>query len=305
MGELTAGSIALAAARWLNYGASLLIVGLVGARFVCARTLGRDTSPMRDLIERRHTAAARWSVIALAVSSVVLLLAQDFNWYGASGFTDRENIALIFTTGWGSLWTKFAVTSAAVLTTFLLAWRWRALRGVTAFVLAVSVALATPLPGHGGSHGTYNWWYHAAHIFGGGLWLGTLAVLLLTTRPIWLEGGELLKRLLKNVTPVALTGAAIVIGTGALLAWNHVMTLEYLTDSEFGRSLMVKVGAVAVTASLGFLNWRRLGPRASDEMGRRRLRRVAIVEAVLALVVILALTAWMSGQQTPDTLDIG
>jgi putative copper resistance protein D len=308
MGEVSAASVVLAAARWLTYIASVLVIGHAGTRFVCWRALRRDAPPaLVDAIERRQSAFVAWTAGLLACASLALLLAYSFHWYGLAGFADRIKVGELIDTGWGERWRATAWLAGVNIVAAAVIWRWRRARTPASIVIALGVAAAMPLPGHGGSHGVENWIWHAAHMLGAGLWMGTLAGLLVTTRTIWISGGDatstLLRRVLNSFSPVALTGAALAIGTGAWLAWNHIMTIEYLLETEFGRTVMVKSASVAMAAGLGFLNWRRLAPGAIDDASRRRLRRIAVIEAIIALVVILALTGWLSGQESPDTFE--
>jgi putative copper export protein len=308
MGELSAASILLAAARWLTYIAGLLVIGHAGTRIVNWRALSRHASPaLINTVERRQSVFVAIAAGLLACSAIALLLAYSFHWYGLAGFADRIKLGELIDTGWGERWRATAWLAGANIASALLLWRWRRARMLTSIVMAAGAALVMPLPGHGGSHGTSNWIYHSTHLLGAGLWMGTLAGVLVTTRTIWQSGDEatstLLRRLLGSFSPIAIAGATLAIGTGTVLAWNHVMTFEYLRDTEFGRTVALKVFFVAVTVGLGFLNWRRLTPRAVDNASRRRLRRIAVIEALIAFVAILALTGWLSGQESPDTFE--
>jgi len=308
MGEVTAASVVLAAARWLTYVASILVIGHAGTRVVYWRAFRRDAPPgLIDSVERRQSVFVGITAGLLACASIALLLAYSFHWYGLGGFADRVKVGELIDTGWGERWRATFWLALVNIAAATIIWRWRRARTLTSIVIALGVAAAMPLPGHGGSHGVENWLWHAGHMLGAGIWMGTLAGLLVTTRTIWTDAGDatypLLRRLLGTFSPVALVGAAAAVGSGAYLAWAHIMTFEYLYDTEFGRTVLVKSTAVLITAGLGFLNWRRLTPRAVDDASRRRLRRVAILEAVIALVVILALTGWLSGQESPDTFE--
>jgi putative copper export protein len=93
------------------------------------------------------------------------------------------------------------------------------------------------------------------------------------------------------------------IGTGLLLSYQHIDPLDALTTTEYGQTALIKAGVVLLVAVLGLLNYRRhRGPLASP-VDRRWLRRLATVEATIALVAILALTAWLTGLPVPHELE--
>src|SRR5690606_3534627 len=70
-------------------------------------------------------------------------------------------------------------------------------------------------------------------------------------------------------------------------------SVDALTSTGYGASLLVKVGLVAMVAALGGYNQRRLVPAIAGEQpegARRRLARIVRVELAI-LLAVLAVTA--------------
>jgi len=87
--------------------------------------------------------------------------------------------------------------------------------------------------------------------------------------------------------------------TGTTLAWNEVRSLDALTDTGYGRLLLVKVAVVALVAGLGAYNHLRLVPAlqrgkataALQQLGRTlRLESVGLVAVVAATAVLVVVT---------------
>jgi putative copper export protein len=145
------------------------------------------------------------------------------------------------------------------------------------------------------------WFLHATHLLGTGMWLGTLLMLALSTWALWRDDSRSpthLRTMLQSFTPVALTGAALTIATGVFMSAEYVWPIEKL-KTEYGQTLMVKIGIVAVVGILGWINWRRLRPAAEIMRKRRQLRGVVVAELAIGFFVVLAVTAWLSGLPMP------
>jgi putative copper export protein len=84
-----------------------------------------------------------------------------------------------------------------------------------------------------------------------------------------------------------------------LLAWDHLQLRATLWETDFGRTLAVKLAVFGLVVALGLANWRRLGPEIERGETSGWLRRSASLEAVLAAVLILGLTAWLGGLSIP------
>ncbi len=295
----------LATARYLIYISTLVTIGALGARLVIQGTRFLAPDPAGTLVAARVARTGFFGATALTFSALFLLAGMSFAWFGTFGEVERTK-AMVFGTAWGVSWQRVLTSAAIAAAAGAVAWKWRVIRGPVALGVAIMISLTVPLLGHGGTHGTRVWLFHATHLLGSGLWLGTLAVLARATWPVWRDDAPVLstlRGLLWSFSPLAMTGAGLAIVSGLLLSYQHVDPLEALTTTEYGQTVLIKTGVVLLVAGLGFLNYRlHRGPLTSPS-DRRWLRRLAVLEAVIALVAILALTAWLTGLPVPHELE--
>lgn len=297
----------LATARYLIYLSTLMVIGALGARLVVQGTRFLAPDPAGTIVATRVARTGFLGALGLTFSALFLLAGMAFAWFGPSGLGELDRTkAMVFGTAWGVSWQRVVSSAAIAAAAGAIAWQWRVVRGPVALVAAIMISLTVPLLGHGGTHGTRVWIFHATHLLGSGLWLGTLAVLARATWPVWRDDAPVLstlRGLLGAFSPLAFTGAALAIVSGLLLAYEHVDPLDALTTTAYGQTVLIKTGAVLLVAGLGFLNYRRHRGPLTSPSDRRWLRRLAVLEAVLALVLILALTAWLTGLPVPHELE--
>jgi putative copper export protein len=300
-------TIWLATARYLIYLSTLVVIGALGARVVVQGTRFLAPDPVGTIVATRVARTGFLAALGLTFSALFLLAGMAFAWFGPKVLNELERTqAMVFGTAWGVSWQRVLTSGAIAAAAGLIAWRWRVIRGPVALGTAVMISLTVPLLGHGGTHGTRVWIFHAVHLLGSGLWLGTLAVLARATWPVWRDDAPVLstlRGLLGAFSPLAFTGAAMAIGTGLLLSYQHIDPLDALTTTEYGQTALIKAGVVVLAALLGLLNYRRHRGPLTSPVDRRWIRRLATVEAAIALVAILALTAWLTGLPVPHELE--
>jgi putative copper export protein/methionine-rich copper-binding protein CopC len=102
-------------------------------------------------------------------------------------------------------------------------------------------------------------------------------------------------RLLRRFTRIAVPALAVSVVTGLLLTSSVIPALRGLTDTDYGRGLLVKVGLVAAAAGLGALTGV-LARRRGD--GGWVLTRLVAEGALLVGVVVMA--AALAGGQPPS-----
>jgi putative copper export protein len=304
MDPLSPANLWLTATRYLISFCALLVIGACGARIAVTgrRFLLPDAADA--LVTARLGRAGALASVALALSIAHALVALAYVWLGPEGLTDLEGMrAIVFKTAWGVSWQRTASTAAFAALACTVAWRWRAVRGIAAAGVALAVALAVPLLGHGGTHGVIVWLLHATHLLGSGLWLGSLAILAWATWPVWRDSSaaptSTLRGLLSSFSPVALTGAGLVVFSGGGMTLEHVPSFAAARVSAYGQTLGVKIALVLVVALLGFLNFRTHRGEMASDADRRRVRRLALLELALAFVLVLAATAWLTGLAMP------
>ena len=169
--------------------------------------------------------------------------------------------------------------------------------------LAVTSFSATlPLLGHAaGSKARMA--LHVAHIFAAGLWLGTLAIVVLmgvrskinapSNVSVSLEDIRL--TILRHFAPLAMSGCSVVVAAGIVIAYLYVGSVSNLWTSLYGRVLILKVALVGGVSVSGFTNWRRLRAGA----GGRSARSTIWIETALALAVMIV-TGFLTEVSHPE-----
>lgn len=145
-----------------------------------------------------------------------------------------------------------------------------------------------------------------AHEFAGGLWIGTLFVLVVCGLVPLLRApldsarrGTLAARMVNAFSPLALASAGLLASLGVIMAWINLKRLSSLWSTPYGIALLVKLGLVAIVVALGAWNWRRQRPRLGTEAGAHDLRRSATAELAVAGLV-LAATSILASLPNPE-----
>jgi putative copper export protein len=136
-----------------------------------------------------------------------------------------------------------------------------------------------------------------------GLWLGTLAVLVLAGIPTALSGparlrGPVVAKMVNGFSPLALVCGPLLVLTGVTTALLHLRPFSSLWTTPYGYTLLAKLCLVAVVFSLGAWNWRRQRPRLGSEEAAAFIRRSSVWEVSLATLV-LAVTAVLVSLPAP------
>jgi copper transport protein len=142
------------------------------------------------------------------------------------------------------------------------------------------------------------------HILAGGLWIGTLFVLVAAllspaARRAW-TGAEghaaATARMVRRFSRLALVSTALLATTGVITAWRHLKYVAALWTTPYGWALDAKLLVVVVVATIGAYNWRVSSPRlgAADDAATDALTRSSRTELALALVVLLITSVLVS-----------
>ena len=290
-----------ALARWIAYTATLVTIG--GS--VCVwllRGLSEDGSRSNLALDIARETTWRLTLAA----PIVLIGAHLLRLYGqARAFlepaepTTVDGIhAIVAGTTWGRGWT--IQIGAAILAAILLAVaRWRSSKdgnriAPEGILASLMVAFASPLTGHA----MENPWgrvagvsLHGLHLLGAGVWIGALFMIFVAGFRAVREGGAfegaaLLARLVRAFSPLALTGASIIVAAGVLLGVAYVGGLEPLWGTSYGKTLLIKIALLAGTAALGAYHWKSLTPRLDSAQGASAFRSSAAVELTLAALIL-------------------
>ena len=115
------------------------------------------------------------------------------------------------------------------------------------------------------------------HRFAGGMWIGTLFVLVAV---------GLIVDLVDVFTPLALGSFAVLAGSGVWTAWRHLKRLDALWTTSYGYALIAKLCVVVIVVALGAFNWRRR-PAELRRSARWELVFAGIVLVITAVLVSL------------------
>jgi putative copper export protein len=102
---------------------------------------------------------------------------------------------------------------------------------------------------------------------------------------------EVRELLLRDLSPIAFSGAATLVASGLVASWTYVGSVASLWATPYGRLLTVKGTLFCGVMACGFLNWRRFNagartgrvaaPRTGEPVG------AATVEILLAAAVVI------------------
>ena len=132
------------------------------------------------------------------------------------------------------------------------------------------------------------------HMLFGGLWIGTLFVLvvaglsmLLRDEPARARRGAIAADMVNAFSPLALVSGGLLVLTGVTTAWRHLGSLPALWSTPYGVALLIKLALVAGVFTLGAWNWRRQRPALGTESAAHAIRRSSRAELTLAALVLL------------------
>ncbi|HET7228524.1 MAG TPA: CopD family protein [Longimicrobium sp.] len=289
--------------RWLEFVSLLAMVGAVAFNLLVIRRLG-STVPAR-VADRAAYGAWYIALGAAALGAFTLVMRlwlQSRSIFGPDEAFEGERLeALLRGTVWGSGWILQAIATVAYFLGLMVARapHGRSIGWMGAAVAGLLLAAVPALSGHASAvEGltalaiVSDW----VHVLGAGVWLGTLASLLLAGLPAAAFAGEgqgtpAFARMVRGFSPVALAGAAAAGVTGVVNSLFHLSAASQLWGTWYGRMLVLKLALLAVVATLGYVNWRRVLPVADTPEGARRLRRNAAVELGNGIVVLLVTAA--------------
>ncbi len=289
-------------ARWVTFVATLLVTGACAVGLaMLPRVPGTEDD--RHILARDAARLGIGAVLALIPASF-LRLADQVMALRSPGDPVMHGVDVLLTsTTWG---TGFVWQCAAMLVAgagCVLASRAprRTIWWLVAALGALGLCVTPALQGHAiGSEERTALAVSAdiAHVLGASVWLGTLGVIgwLGVTLPNAdgvvdsahaARADARLRVLVPLVPPLALPGAAMLIGSGVAATVMHLQDVSDLWLTEWGRYVAAKSVLVCVIVVLGALNWRRIGPRMVGGASVTLLRKSLVAELLLALLVLM------------------
>lgn len=286
-----------AVVRGVIYLALLLLVGTETARRLVGRTFAGDAG-LAEPIARR---LSRLTVVVMAILPLLVLARGAMQVRSLLDPGDQVTTdvvrAVLIESPWGHAWYLQLIASLVLAIVLGLRHR-RPSIGVLPVATCIAVVLwAQTGMGHAA---TDRWPAHlgrildGGHVFGAGLWLGTLASLGVAAVPL-LHGEDRLAplaRLIGGFSIYARIGVVLVILSGTAAALVYAGSLTLFVGSTWGKLLLAKLAGMLGVMVLGWYNWRVVTP-ALDGLhptARVRLRRAIQFELVLVLVMLAITT---------------
>jgi copper transport protein len=272
-------SLSEVAARWLLYLSATALTG--GTLFMLAvwqpayrvvkQAVGRewvDPTPWRRL--------ARLTLVGLLVANILGLLAQAGKATGVDLAAPWGEAVgdVLFRTRYGALWIA-RLTLAIALVGLAAITRQRPQRWIT-FGLSLGVLLTISLGSHAAAETRPLWpvvsdWVHlaAASVWVGGLLHFALGLWSLRRPPAG-QGPytRLVAQLLPRFSTLALLSVGALTLTGLYASLARVGSLDALTSTFYGRTLIVKLALALVMVALGAVNLLLVTPRVKRAAGR-------------------------------------
>jgi putative copper export protein/methionine-rich copper-binding protein CopC len=295
------------AIRWLSLAALVIIIGIVAFRLFVLSTskiLANDAA-ISSMLHARMAQLGLWTAAILGAATLARLTAQ-------SAILKETTVTVILLhTTWGVGWLVQAGALILTLFGFVLA-RQQTMIQRTGWMLAVMGTLVLAFTPALSGHAIVAPKFTAlallsdyGHVLGAGGWLGSLFVLIVVALPSTLlldstVRGATIATLVNRFSRTALIFAALTLVTGTASAWIHLGSVSALWQTGYGRTLLVKLGALAFLIAAGAYNWLIMRPTLDrgDNDGAVRLRRSASLELLIGAVII-AVTAVLIATPTP------
>ncbi len=261
------------AVRWLGYLSALTLAGTLtfAALVVPAAGVAQHATRLRPLLNV--------SALAVAVLAVVDLVVRAA-WLRPPGQTLLDATRVLATSSPDGTSLLLRVGSAA-----LAAGLSRRSRLSLMLLPAATVLLSPTVASHAWGSGPLavasNW----LHLAAASVWVGGLPALAILSRLSNPQEVQATARTFSHLAGIAL---AVVVATGLYASILHVPGWSALVQTDYGRSLVLKVALVAVVVVLGAANRYRLLPRLASARTLRRFSFTIRLELAAAALVLLA-----------------
>jgi len=296
--------------RWLQFAAMLVLIGAIAFYHFVLGFLKKKQPPDSPMLRPASQHAARvglYAAVGLAAVAIARLLAQSYAMHApGTGFAPGLMWSMIGLTTWGWGWLLQAAGVVGAITGFAAVRRNPAKGWWIATASAVALAFAPALSGHAASAPSLRPLAILAdglHIMGAAGWLGSLLILLVVGIPAAMkleEGqrGPAVADLVNAFSPTALAFAGVTLVAGVFAAFIHVGSIPALWQTQYGQRLLFKLGALGIVTATGFYNFRYVRPRLGKVEGVKHIKRSAMLEVGVAVVVLL-ITAVLVATPTP------
>jgi copper transport protein len=288
-GSAVVGAL-FAVVRWLAYAAvALLAGGLVLALFAWPRLL----------VDRRAGLVLTMAA-AVALATTVVGIGLQGAYAGGLDLAAASHPAAwrsVLHTRFGKVWSARILLLGAALPLLAILRRGRRHPAVTvtATALAVGLVASFGLAGHpaAGDDVVAAVAADVLHVGAVSIWLSGLVLLAVVTLA---PRRDVDRGAVDRFSAIALGCVAVIVATGTFQAWRQVGSVDGLTETTYGRLLLVKLGVFVALVAVAAASRRWLRARSASPGGLAPLRLRVAGEAVLGAAV-LAVTALLVNAQ--------
>jgi putative copper export protein len=282
--------------QFVGFVAAFLATGAVGFRYAAVRDRLTRSDPAaaaeRTVYGDAAQRAAALGLLAVVIQAVLLVTRLP-----AAAARAHVSVGQLVTTDRQTAATCVLLGAAIVGLALAAARRW------SGWPVAAVGIIAGPLVGILG--GRWSRLVNPVHELVGGLWLGTLFVLVvagltsvLRDEPSRDRRGAIAADMVNGFSPLALTCGTLLVLSGLVTAWQHLNPLSSLWTTPYGYALLLKLCLVAVVFGTGAWNWRRLRPQLGSEDAAVAIRRSSTRE-LAAATLVLVVTAILVSLPSP------
>jgi copper resistance protein D len=298
--------------RAVHFAATILVAGTIFFRgFVAEPAFGfaNNNSLLASLV-RSRLAWIVWIGLGLVIitgAAWLVLVSQQIADLPLGAVLSQGTFCTVLgDTDFGHDWVVRVIL--AVLLAGTLAWRQFEGKSRSQRTCAASIVLAAGLVGtlawaghaaaNSGVEGNVHLFADVLHLIAAAAWIGALVPLALLLRAV--RGGQ-------NETSIAVGHAAVLrfstlgvvsvgtlVATGVVNSWVLVGSVAALTDTDYGRLLMVKIALFFIMLSVAAINRFRLTPRLTQEPrtiasrdALRPIERNSLIEASVGAIIIV------------------
>jgi copper transport protein len=162
----------------------------------------------------------------------------------------------------------------------------------TAGAISVAAAVSTALLGHLSVSGPLWLGTDTLHVLATMVWAGTV----IAAGTVLVGRRDLARMVLRRFGIIAIAALTVLVSTGLLLAGDRVASVDALLFSTYGRTLLIKVGLVAVAAVAGLVT------TLSLHRWRDGTKPAVRVEMALLLAVLVMTAGLVSTHQASGPL---
>lgn len=295
-------SITDSLARAFSFVGLLVVIGATVFRALVLQGARELDTAVRERMEQRAAAVGLAASVLLILAAIARVFLMSETMSAMPEMHAMSATEMAMHTQWGFAIRLELGAALGALASFALAAR--RVRGAwfVATIAAILLAATPALSGHAAASPKFTSLMIATdflHVLGGGSWLGSLFLVMVVGVPLSLtrDGAERMSSIASLVnafSPIALASAALVVTSGVIASWVHLETLSALWQTTYGQVLLVKLLLVAIAATIGAYNFRRVQPQLASEAGSARLKRSAGIELSVGFLILLV-TGFLTG----------